>query len=52
VRAQGIGLGLSIVKAIVEQHGGEVALTSELGHGTTIQIRLPRVVPERETTPV
>jgi PAS domain S-box-containing protein len=49
---QGTGLGLPIVKAIVEQHGGEVTLTSELGQGTTIQIRLPRVVAEREETPV
>ena len=40
----GTGLGLSIVQAIVRQHGGEVTLTSELGKGTTIRVRLPRVV--------
>lgn len=38
----GSGLGLSIVKAVIEQHGGTVAAESTLGVGTTIRIRLPR----------
>lgn len=37
----GSGLGLSIVRAIVDAHGGTAALTSELGQGTRIEIRLP-----------
>jgi len=37
----GFGLGLSIVKAIVDAHGGEVGVTSTIGVGTTFEIRLP-----------
>jgi signal transduction histidine kinase len=39
---QGAGLGLSIVKAIVDAHGGVLAVDSDTGRGTTISIRLPR----------
>jgi signal transduction histidine kinase len=42
-KVPGIGLGLSIVKAIVTAHGGEIAVTSRLGEGTTFLIELPRV---------
>ncbi len=37
----GAGLGLSVVKGIVEQHGGEIAVTSEAGKGTQVVVRLP-----------
>jgi signal transduction histidine kinase len=37
----GSGLGLAIVKAIVEAHGGSVAVTSVLGRGSTFTCRLP-----------
>lgn len=37
----GFGLGLSIVKAIVDAHGGEVRVTSAVGVGTTFEILLP-----------
>lgn len=40
-RQGGAGLGLSIVKSIVEAHGGSVRLSSELNHGSTFQIVLP-----------
>jgi len=39
--AQGAGLGLSIVRKIVEAHAGEIAVDSELGLGTTFRITLP-----------
>ena len=38
---QGTGLGLPIVKSLVELHGGVFDLTSERGDGTTATIRLP-----------
>ena len=38
----GIGLGLSIVKKHLEQIGGKISVTSELGRGSTFRIVLPR----------
>lgn len=38
----GSGLGLSIVKTIIEKHLGTISLTSELGKGTTFKIVLPK----------
>jgi signal transduction histidine kinase len=37
----GTGLGMSIVKEIVELHGGEVELVSEVGVGTTVKLWIP-----------
>jgi signal transduction histidine kinase len=37
----GIGLGLALVKKIVEAHGSKVGVTSEVGRGTHIQFQLP-----------
>ena len=38
----GAGLGLAIVKQTVEAHGGTIAVTSEVGRGTTFVVRLPK----------
>jgi signal transduction histidine kinase len=37
----GYGLGLAIAKAIVQNHGGEITATSELGIGSCFTVRLP-----------
>jgi len=38
---RGLGLGLSLVKAVVEAHGGSVSVTSTPGHGSTFLVSLP-----------
>jgi signal transduction histidine kinase len=40
--AQGLGLGLFIVREVVQAHGGSVSATSSLQAGTTFTVRLPR----------
>jgi signal transduction histidine kinase len=49
-RDAGAGLGLSLVKSLIELHGGSVDIDSEPGRGTTILCRLParRVSPARK----
>lgn len=39
--AGGSGLGLAISKAIVDEHGGEIAFDSTVGEGTTFRVTLP-----------
>ena len=40
-RAEGTGMGLAIVKAIVEAHGGGIELISEVGRGSRFTFWLP-----------
>jgi len=47
-RAVGVGLGLSLVKQIVELHGGRVALESEPGKGTTVTCFVPDRPPPQD----
>ena len=38
---EGSGMGLAIVKKVVEKHHGSIQVTTEVGHGTTITVLLP-----------
>ena len=40
---RGMGIGLSLVKAFVELHGGTVTAESQPGHGTTFRVSLPKL---------
>jgi signal transduction histidine kinase len=40
-KPRGIGLGMSITRKIVEEHGGRILLQSEMGRGTTFTVCLP-----------
>ncbi len=39
---RGLGLGLSLVKAVVEAHGGKVTVVSHVNHGSEFTVRLPK----------
>ncbi|NRD55686.1 hybrid sensor histidine kinase/response regulator [Corallococcus exiguus] len=39
---EGTGIGLALVQELMKLHGGSVAVTSQLGKGTTFTLRLPR----------
>ena len=48
-KASGTGLGLAVVKRIVEGHGGEIAVRSRPGAGTTFSLRFPLAAPPEGT---
>ena len=44
---KGTGMGLALVRRLVESLGGQMAVESRLGHGTTFRFTLPVAVAER-----
>jgi PAS domain S-box-containing protein len=40
-RGKGVGLGLSVVYGIIQEHEGSIYVKSEVGRGTTFQVKLP-----------
>jgi two-component system, LuxR family, sensor kinase FixL len=47
-KAEGLGVGLSISRAIVESHGGELKVESASGEGTTFRFTIPLAAPVDE----
>lgn len=42
--SQGIGIGLTLAKSIIEKHGGSIVVESELGKGSTFYISFPKLL--------
>jgi two-component system sensor histidine kinase KdpD len=47
-QVRGTGMGLPIAKAIVTVHGGTIAVTSQLGHGSVFSFTLPAIIARSE----
>lgn len=46
LNVQGVGIGLSLVRHIVESHGGSIAVESRVGDGSRFILRLPAMEPQ------
>jgi len=40
-KKEGLGLGLSLAKKVIEEHGGKIEISSKVGHGSEVRIYLP-----------
>jgi signal transduction histidine kinase len=50
-KASGVGLGMSIIQKIIEEHGGATVVSSKPGVGTTVRFLLPIAEPAHEDVP-
>ncbi len=50
-RGQGTGLGLSMTYGYIKQIGGHLKIYSEIGHGSTVKVYLPRTQAESDAGP-
>jgi signal transduction histidine kinase/CheY-like chemotaxis protein len=49
-KGEGSGIGLAVVRTLVEHLGGEVSVQSQLGHGTTFDVGIPAELIDAEST--
>jgi PAS domain S-box-containing protein len=49
-QGKGTGLGLSVVFGIVKAHGGDIRIDSRVGRGTTVQVYLPQLQREADSS--
>jgi len=49
---QGTGLGLSMIYGFTRQSGGQVRIDSQVGHGTTVELYLPRFIGDAAANPI
>jgi signal transduction histidine kinase len=40
-KPEGTGLGMALARSVIARHGGQLAITSEVGQGTRVIVRLP-----------
>jgi len=48
---QGTGIGLNLVRALIEMHGGVMEITSAEGEGSTFTVKLPNEIPTENSVP-
>jgi two-component system NtrC family sensor kinase len=41
-KAEGVGLGLAVAYGIIQRHGGDIEIESQVDHGTTFTVTLPK----------